>query len=93
MANDKQQYEGWANYETWCVNLWLTNDEGLYNDVRELVRRSKGTNSAAEAIKAYVEEFNPLADQATVFSDLMNAALSEVDWVEIAEDFLAEQEN
>jgi hypothetical protein len=24
-------YNGWENYETWEVALWLQNDEGLYN--------------------------------------------------------------
>ena len=36
-------YNGWTNYETWNVALWLGNDEGLYNlichcdDYREVV--------------------------------------------------------
>jgi hypothetical protein len=32
-----ETYNGWKNYPTWCVNLWLSNDEGLYNATAELV--------------------------------------------------------
>ena len=29
------EYNGWTNYETWNVALWINNDQGLYNLARE----------------------------------------------------------
>ena len=28
-------YNGWENYETWNVALWIQNDEGFYSLARE----------------------------------------------------------
>jgi hypothetical protein len=32
-----QTYNGWANYETWNVALWIGNDEFLYNTAKACV--------------------------------------------------------
>ena len=31
---DDQPYQGWTNYETWNVALWIGNDEGLYGKAK-----------------------------------------------------------
>ena len=28
---DEKGYNGWKNYQTWNVALWIQNDEGLYS--------------------------------------------------------------
>jgi len=33
MSDDKR-YNGWTNYETWVVNLWLANEEPSYREWR-----------------------------------------------------------
>jgi len=34
--NDERRYNGWTNYETWTVSLWLDNEEPTYRYWREV---------------------------------------------------------
>jgi hypothetical protein len=43
-------YNGWTNYPTWCVNLWLSNDEGLY---REALERTSETVANPPRVSEY----------------------------------------
>lgn len=36
MNAQSETYQGWKNYPTWAVNLWLSNDEPLYREALEM---------------------------------------------------------
>lgn len=61
MTTENKKYNGWANFETWLLNLNLTNDYGLYNMVEEYYMRNFEQNdeitwSDADDFKEYLEE-------------------------------------
>ncbi len=55
MSADEQGYNGWTNYPTWAVNLWLSNDEPLYRETLELVSAPVDL-LGAESSLVYVDE-------------------------------------
>lgn len=97
----ESRYNGWRNYETWVTNLWLTNDAGTDGYWREQARAAWGgaeatayftraeaaRNDLARQLKDEIEEGSP-CPEAGLYGDLLNAALSEIDWHEVAEAFL-----
>jgi hypothetical protein len=84
MKDEKETYNGWSNYETWCVNLWLTNEEVSSRELAAIVRDSKDLGLASQTIKEWVEEMLPDLG-ATFAADLLGAAVGAVNWYEIAE--------
>lgn len=114
MSNDTKTYNGWTNYETWCVHLWLTNSEGTSSYWREEAERhmdeardlanvrldiwtreqaarytlGKAIEEAHETFHPYRGEFLAKPLDPDIYCDLLDAALSEVRWSEIAEAFL-----
>lgn len=98
MNQEKKTYNGWCNYETWLVHLRLTNDQGPYFHWRERAKEIAEKNDPKEgnrsALSRLAEEIcdvikEECASQKTsLAADMMNAALGEVDWHEIAKEFL-----
>ena len=83
-------YQGWRNRETWAVYLWLTNNEVSYLNAIELIR-GKPPEEAAEALRDRLqEEAHRRIPEASLWSDLVQGALSKVDWIEIARSLLEE---
>jgi len=102
---ERKEYNGWTNYETWAVALWWDNERGSQRLQQEMaaefVTAPKSTEEDAisarrvdlcrfaEWIKETTEENAPDLG-ASLYSDLLGAALSEVNWYEIAENWADE---
>ena len=88
----KKEYNGWFNYETWLVKLWIDNEEGTQSywqeQAEEHFRRNgeEDISDLAHMLKEQHEDVLPELDGFA--SDLMNAAMSEVNWHEIAESLI-----
>lgn len=110
MTENTKAYNGFSNYETWTVSLWLDNDQGSFEYWREQAQehRSKaascpqvaeGTWTADRAevfnlgdqLKEEVTDGSPL-QESSMYADLLGAALSEVNWSEIAEHYFADMQ-
>ena len=99
MRNDERGHNGWTNYETWCVNLWIDNDEYLSGEFAEWAReeldeatedddgpKPSAAYNLGVRIKDYVEECQP--EVTGMFADLLTSALQAVNWMEIAEHYI-----
>lgn len=98
MSDSDGRYNGWKNYETWSVSLYIGNDQSTQehwhararklrdnpppNDVWTVEERSRF--ALADELKEAVEDGSPLNDSPSLYADLLNAALESVDWEEIA---------
>lgn len=82
-------YNGWTNWETWQINLWLDNEEPLYREKQRFLRRLDGIREPlqADAIEAFCREQFPKGTP-----DMDPGDMEKVNWTEIAESFVREAE-
>lgn len=88
-------YNGWSNYETWCVNLWIDNEEGSHRYWREVAQEIAAnaepkatTTDRPDGTREESARFE-LADR---LKDEIGEALPEVDgmWVDLMRGALSE---
>lgn len=99
VTQEDQTYNGWKNYPTWCVNLWLSNDEGLSTEAHRIIDilREQDAEIREElplnlAVADHFENWvtDELAPDlgASFAADLLGFALDQVNWHEIADSWI-----
>ncbi len=92
-----EKVNGFANYATWAVCLWLDNEQGtqrywsgLANDAKYMAA-TNGGNARDWLAEHLADELTENAPELNgMWSDLLNHAIGQVDWNEVADHFLAE---
>ena len=104
--NGWDRYETWCAY-TWLTNDERTyrHCRGLAHDAvavapicSQVHQRIWTVAEArrfllADSLKAFVEDKNVLAETASLYSDLLDSAISEINWHDLADAFLDEMPN
>ena len=101
-----EDYNGWSNKATWLFNVWSANDESECGTIRELANASlkaargdkmgryslKGDaiSSMSKALEKRFAESNPFAGNASIWSDLLNMAICDINWIELATYYIEE---
>ena len=89
----EEGYQGYENWETWNVSLWLSNDEGLYNQTIDImaenipryseIATAYFADEASETFEEFVEE---LLDD-NIITDKIS--LHRVNWQEVLQGFVS----
>lgn len=88
------KYNGWANYETWLLNLWFDNFTDIFKEMTD-----EGDFDAMDKddilifIRDYIKEYvyecvYETQSHGGFVDDMINASLGSVDFREIAEHYI-----
>ena len=79
-----ETYKGWTNYETWLVALWIENENGVQLEAMNLAGSADDAYELSRNLKEWIEDIDSL-EKFGLYRDLIDAALPDVNWLEIAE--------
>lgn len=86
-------YNGWKNWETWNVNLWIDNEEPTYREKVRFLRRAHRANDIdADTVREFCEDMFPngTPDMQNDEKETVAEQWAKVDWSELADHFAIE---
>lgn len=90
-----EEHQGWTNYETFIVALWMENERTTYEQwktrsiqyLRDAEPKRKEAWQFGEEVKEWVESKAESVDG--FMRDLLNGAIAEVNWNELGAHWLS----
>ena len=89
MSNDNT-YEGWANWETWNVALWVDNEFKLYTAKIALLRELQEAGRSVTAVHVWEFVHQKMNGRTP---DVKHSQMSKVNYWEIAENWNCDLED
>ena len=88
------KYNGWNNYETWLCNMWFDNFD--FTDDLEMFESCESNDDVLDTIENYIESLITDFVECSItdgamhgfIQDMLNSAMSEIDYREIAEHYV-----
>tara|TARA_E500000305_G_C3869036_1_gene164229 strand:+ start:281 stop:553 length:273 start_codon:yes stop_codon:yes gene_type:complete len=81
-------YNGWTNWQTWNVLIWLDNEQNLYNAKESFIRRNEHKQNFEIIVKSFLTDIFPNGTPDMKTAEEMEA----VNYEEIAETWQEEYE-
>lgn len=93
--SENTKYNGWTNYETWCLNIWIDNDQYLHERKEEAIRDvtlnfegEEQIHELAHDLELIVDNLKDNALEVGLLSDLLGAAVGNINFWELASHYL-----
>lgn len=98
MTTEDKKHNGWTNYETWLVALWLDNEQYYQERCNEMALEERDAYNLGKQIEEMLDADHPFHGDnaskenqmyaASFWSDLINSAMRDVNYFEIAEHYI-----